>query len=66
MFRSDFAKVNEAVGIKAGPLVYRHTYAPHRAMVDSWSAIRIAREMGNSVAVVDKYYAGFFRPESIN
>ena len=40
---------------------YRHTYATQRA-AEGWPLFRIAKEMGNSVAVVEEYYAAYVRP----
>jgi integrase len=64
---SGFAKklraVNRAAGLAWTCLHYRHTYATQRA-ADGWPLFRIAREMGNSVSVVEEYYAGFIRPDS--
>lgn len=55
--------VNGRAGLKWTCLHYRHTYATQRA-AQGWSLFRIAREMGNSVSVVEEYYAGFIRPDS--
>jgi hypothetical protein len=41
--------------------IYRHTYATQRA-TEGWPIFRIAREMGNSVAIVEKFYAAHVRP----
>lgn len=64
-FSRTLRKTNKAAGLTWGPLIYRHTFATRRAMVDGWSSVRIAREMGNSVTMVDRYYAGFLRPDAI-
>lgn len=53
--------INAAAGIKWTCLHYRHTYATQRA-AEGWPLFRIAKEMGNSAAVVEQYYAGFIRP----
>jgi hypothetical protein len=45
-------------------LHFRHTYATRRA-ADGWPLFRIAKELGNSVAVVEEYYAGYVRPIEI-
>jgi site-specific recombinase XerD len=45
-------------------LHFRHTYATQRA-AEGWPLFRIAKEMGNSVAVVEEYYAGYIRPDSL-
>lgn len=42
-------------------LHYRHTFATQRA-AEGWSLFRIAKTMGNSVAVCEKYYAAFIDP----
>jgi integrase len=52
-----------ARGLDFTCLHYRHTYATDRAR-EGWSLFRIAKEMGNSVAVVEKYYAAFVRPDA--
>ncbi len=51
----------QAAGLDYTCLVYRHTYATERAK-SGWSLFRIAKEMGNSVAVAEKYYAAFVNP----
>lgn len=56
---------NKDAGLDWNCLHFRHTYATQRAR-DGWSLFRIAKEMGNSVAVVEQYYAGFIRPESFS
>ena len=64
---NEFAKklraLNKAAGLTWTCLHYRHTYATQRA-AEGWPLFRIAREMGNSVSVVEEYYAGFIRPHS--
>lgn len=64
---NEFAKklraLNKAAGLTWTCLHYRHTYATQRAS-EGWPLFRIAREMGNSVSVVEEYYAGFIRPHS--
>jgi hypothetical protein len=50
-----------AHGLDYTCLHYRHTYATERARA-GWSLFRIAKEMGNSAAVVEKYYAAFVNP----
>jgi len=62
-FAKKLRTVNQAAGLRWTCLHYRHTYATQRA-ADGWSLFRIAKEMGNSVSVVEEYYAGFIRPES--
>jgi integrase len=52
---------NEAASLKWNCLAFRHTFATQRA-AEGWPLFRIAKEMGNSVAVVEQYYAGFIRP----
>jgi len=42
-------------------LIYRHTFATDRAR-EGWSLFRIAKAMGNSIAVCEKYYAAFIDP----
>jgi hypothetical protein len=43
-------------------LEYRHTYATQRAG-EGWTLFRIAKEMGNSVAIVEQYYAAYIRAD---
>jgi hypothetical protein len=60
-----FGKRLRAIHAQAGRkwtcLHYRHTYATRRA-AEGWPLFRIAREMGNSSAVVEQYYAAYLRP----
>lgn len=42
-------------------LHYRHTFATDRAK-EGWSLFRIAKTMGNSIAVCEEYYAAFIDP----
>jgi integrase len=56
--------INEQAGQKWTCLHFRHTYATRRA-ADGWPLFRIAKELGNSVAVVEEYYAGYVRPIEI-
>ena len=44
-------------------LHYRHTFATRRA-AEGWPLFRIAKEMGNSVAVVEQYYAAYLHPSA--
>lgn len=60
-FGRKLRSINDAAGLKWTCLHYRHTYATQRA-AEGWPLFRIAKEMGNSAAVVEKYYAGFVRP----
>ena len=53
--------LNQAHGLKWRCMHFRHTYATHRA-ADGWPLFRIAKEMGNSVAVVEEHYAAFAQP----
>jgi integrase len=39
-------------------LIYRHTFATKRA-AEGWSLFRIAKVMGNSVAVCEQHYAAY-------
>lgn len=50
-----------AAGLRHTCLHYRHTFATQRAS-ENWSLFRIAKTMGNSVAVCEKYYAAFIDP----
>ncbi len=49
-------------GLEWNCLMYRHTFATQRA-AEGWPLFRIAREMGNSVSVIEDYYAGYIRPD---
>ncbi len=60
-FSSALRAANEARGLPWTCLDFRHTFATRRAFVDKWTSIRLAREMGTSVAMIDRYYAGFLR-----
>lgn len=60
-FARALAKINKTRGLNWTCLHYRHTYATQRA-AEGWPLFRIAKEMGNSVAVVEQYYAGFIAP----
>ncbi|MEP6671048.1 MAG: tyrosine-type recombinase/integrase [Chthoniobacter sp.] len=60
-FSDKLRSLNKAAGLKWNCLHYRHTFATQRAFV-GWPLFRIAKEMGNSVSVVEEYYAGFIRP----
>jgi integrase len=62
-FAKQLRRLNKAAGLRWTCLHYRHTYATRRA-AEGWPLFRIAREMGNSVSVVEEYYAGFIRPHS--
>lgn len=60
-FGKKLRAINCDSGLKWTCLHYRHTYATQRA-AEGWPLFRIAKEMGNTVAVVEEYYAGFIRP----
>ena len=60
-FSKRLRTLNKSVGLTWTCLPYRHTYATERA-AEGWPLFRIAKEMGNSVAVVEEYYAGYIRP----
>lgn len=53
--------INKQHGLRWTCNHYRHTYATQRA-AEGWPLFRIAREMGNSVAIVEEFYAAFIRP----
>ncbi|MDR3405866.1 MAG: tyrosine-type recombinase/integrase [Chthoniobacter sp.] len=55
---------NQQANLKWSSLHYRHSYATQRA-AQGWSLLRIASEMGNSVAIVAEYYAAYMRPVEI-
>jgi len=56
--------LNAANGLGWTCLPYRHTYATQRA-AEGWSLFQISKEMGNSVGVVEEYYAGYIRPAGV-
>jgi integrase len=60
-FGAKLRALNEKPQLPWTCLAFRHTFATQRA-AEGWPLFRIAKEMGNSVAVVEKYYAGFIRP----
>lgn len=62
-FSGRLRTLNQGFGLPWTCLAFRHTYATQRA-AEGWSLFRIAKEMGNSVAVVEEYYAGYIRPSS--
>ncbi len=61
-FRQNLRAVNLVHGLTWTSLHYRHTFATARVAA-GWALMRIAREMGNSVRVVEEHYAGFMPPE---
>ena len=63
-FGKELKKINTAARLPWTCLHFRHTYATQRA-TEGWPLFRIAREMGNSVAVVEEYYAGYIRPDGL-
>lgn len=60
-FSKNLRALNQSYGLKWTCLPFRHTYATQRA-AEGWSLFRISKEMGNSVAVVERSYAGYIRP----
>lgn len=60
-FSTALRTANEAAGLPWTCLDYRHTFATRRAFLDKWTSIRLAREMGTSVTMIDKHYAAFLR-----
>lgn len=56
--------INQKAGLDWTCLHYRHTFATNRA-AEGWPLFRIAKEMGNSAAVVEEYYAAYARPTEI-
>ena len=64
-FGKELKKINNAAGLPWTCLHYRHTYATQRA-AEGWPLFKIAREMGNSVAVIEEYYAGYLRPDGVH
>lgn len=63
-FSRKLRKINDDADLKWSCMHFRHTYATQRA-AQGWSLFRIAQEMGNSVAVVEEYYAAYIRPPEI-
>lgn len=63
-FSNRLRAVNNKAGLSWTCLPYRHTYATQRA-AEGWPLFRIAKEMGNSVPVVEEYYAGYIRPPEL-
>ena len=61
VFTKQFSSVLRQANLPWTCLHFRHTYATQRA-ADHWTLFRIAKEMGNSVGVVEDYYAGYIRP----
>ncbi len=64
-FSKHLRVLNKNAGLKWTCLPYRHTYATRRA-AEGWSLFTIAKEMGNSAAVVEEYYAAYIRPAGIS
>jgi len=64
-FSKHLRVLNRNAGLKWTCLPYRHTYATQRA-AEGWSLFTIAKEMGNSAAVVEEYYAAYIRPAGIS
>lgn len=60
-FGSYHRELLKAAGLNHTCLHYRHTFATQRA-AERWSLFRIAKTMGNSVAVCEKYYAAYVDP----
>jgi integrase len=60
-FTGKLRGINRSNQLKWNCLTFRHTYATQRA-AEGWPLFRIAKEMGNSVTIVERYYAGFIRP----
>jgi integrase len=63
-FGKKLHEINEEAGLKWNCLHFRHTYATQRAG-EGWPLFRIAKEMGNSAAVVEQYYAAYVRPAAL-
>ena len=61
-FGKQLRKLNRRHGLKWSSLSYRHTYATQRA-AEGWTLFKIAKEMGNSVAMIEQYYTGYMRPD---
>lgn len=62
-FTTHLRKLNDAAGLPWTCLTFRHTYATQRA-AESWTLFRISKEMGNSAAMVEQYYAAYIHPGS--
>jgi site-specific recombinase XerD len=64
-FGKRLRKLNHRHNLKWSSLSYRHTYATQRA-AEGWTLFEIAKEMGNSAAVVEEYYAGYIVPPALS
>lgn len=62
-FSSALSAANRKAELPWTSADYRHTFSTRRAFLDRWSSIRLAREMGTSVTMIDGYYAGFLHPD---
>ena len=63
-FAKRLRRINTEAGLNWSSMHYRHTFATQRA-AQGWSLLRISHEMGNSVAIVTKYYAAYMRPPEL-
>jgi len=61
-FGKKLRRINDAAGMKWSCLHYRHSFATARA-AEGWSLFQLAKQMGNSVAIIEEYYAAYIRPE---
>ena len=61
-FSKALRHANRTAGLSWTCNEYRHTYATDRAR-EGWSLFRISKEMGNSQAIAERYYAAFIAPE---
>ncbi len=63
-FSNALRMINEKAGLKWSAMHFRHTYATRRARSGA-SVFMLAREMGTSIQMIEKHYAGFFLPEKL-
>lgn len=63
-FTNELRDLNRKAGLSWNCLHFRHTYATQRAS-EGWNLFMIAKEMGNSVQVVERNYAAYVRPPAL-
>ncbi len=64
-FSAALRRKNKSEGLIWSSGHYRHTYATHRA-AEGWGAMDLAREMGTSVAMIERHYAGYLKPNYLH
>lgn len=60
-FSAALRKLNARNGLKWSSLHFRHTYATCRC-AEGWPVFDLASEMGTSIAMIQRHYAGFIKP----